>query len=656
MVTLAAAFLWANLESIEDGGPLRIGLHITLWVGMIGLVFAFPNLTRKQGTFLICAAAILVRLAFWQAPVSDDLNRYLWEGSLIWKGENPYATVVDDERWIYLRDDIWKEINHRDRLTAYPPGIEFVMAGASWLWYDLQVFKVVALVGDLWILGILLLLSKDFSRPLRWLGFYAFNPIVLASFAAEAHFDSLMVGALITALLMAHRKRAGWAWFWLGAAIQLKIIAVVMVPYFLVRLGWKHLGPFLGILILPCFYFGEDFWNMLSGFVGFGWAGSFNGGLYEFLKMLGVTDGLIRLLTTALFAMLGLFYGWRALWGREKDLLLTSYVLMGGLIICSSVVHFWYLTWVIPFLVLRPSLSWLVLCLTTSIYFLAWNGVLSGEAWGYHRTWVLLTWLPFFAIFIWENHFLKNRLSTQPFSEAQTIDLVIPVYNAAEHLPSFLKKIQHASPEVQRIIVVDGYSTDDSREIALQFGCEVIQAPLGRGSQIAAGILKGDADLVAIIHSDTIPVDQWVPKLLASARMQTLSPAFALGQRFSGNPGLGLLMVEILNEARVLFSGSVFGDQTLIVRREALDQIGGFPKQPLMEDVEVSWRLMKIGPIHYLGEEWQVSPQKWNGRFHARFQQVISLMIRYRWYRSKGPDTAAEFSERLYQEYYQSKK
>ena len=209
------------------------------------------------------------------------------------------------------------------------------------------------------------------------------------------------------------------------------------------------------------------------------------------------------------------------------------------------------------------------------------------------------------------------------------------------------------------MIAVDGGSSDSSAEIARSQGCKLMVSKRGRGSQIASGIKESSADLIAIIHAiihaDTEPRAGWVPHLISVANNNPQSPAFALGQRFK-RASMGLLIVEMLNEARAMFGGSFFGDQTLIVRREVLENIGGFPSQPLMEDVEVSWRLLERGNITYLGEEWIVSEQKWNGRFVARFRQVISLMISYRWARMKSVTHAAEFSKSLYGEYYPDRK
>ena len=60
-------------------------------------------------------------------------------------------------------------------------------------------------------------------------------------------------------------------------------------------------------------------------------------------------------------------------------------------------------------------------------------------------------------------------------------------------------------------------------------------------------------------------------------------------------------MIEYLNELRTVFLGLSFGDQGQFFRRAAIIAEGGFPKLPLMEDVELSLRLRAAGPVLYLG-------------------------------------------------------
>ena len=658
ILLLAIGWLWSDLEKIEDGGTLRACYHGVAWLGMLAAVFAFPAMSQRRALFLIFGAAILVRIAFWSAPVSDDVNRYLWEGRLYWEGENAYSEVADSEEWSHLRDGYWEAMNHRDRLTAYPPGMELVMAGASWVWYDLRVFKVVAVAGDLWVLGILALLLNWRGKPLRWLGVYAFNPVILASFAAEAHLDSLMVGGLLAAVFFAERKSWSWAWFWLGVAVQMKLMVLVVAPFLFLLAGWRmwwRVWPFLVALVVPSLFFISDLDGLLHGLLGFGGAGAFNGGLFEFLRWLGIPEQVLRPGLMMFFLSVIALYSWRALRGAEDDLGTLSLVALGWLVVCSPVIHFWYLSWLIPLIGLRPQLSWLILSGSMGVYFLAWENDGTVWGWGYPNTWVIWSWLPFFVVLFWENRFLMSRFRAKRWEGDTSLDIVLPIYNAGEGLGDFLNDLQAVSPEVGKIWVVDGGSQDGSVEMAKEAGCEVLTSEKGRGAQIAAGFAQSTAGLVAIIHADTLPQRGWISEVQKVSTNEPKSTGFILGQRFDVS-SLPLLFVEILNEGRAMFGGSAFGDQTMVLRRAVVEAEGGFPEQALMEDVEVSWRLLSAGPLSYLGREWQVSAQKWKGRFGPRFYQVVSLMIRYRWARLKGGRVgAAALCDNLYREYYKGK-
>ena len=677
LVLILVGIFWSQFSRIEEGGALRIWFSAIGWLAMFGTVFSFPNLSRRWGVILILFAAVVVRISFWGAPVSDDVNRYLWEGRLLWMDENPYAMRADDESWAHLRDGYWEDMNTRDRMTAYPPGMELVMAGASWLWYDLKVFKVVALMGDLWVLALLVILSRDYLRPIRWLGFYAFNPIVISSFAVEAHFDSMMVAPMLTALLFATRQRWRGAWFWLGIAVQMKMMALLLVPLLLIgehrratrrllsqplqNFGAYILGvmkggwPFALVLVLPSLIFWEHLGGMFYGLFAFGRDGAFNGGFYELLRLLGVSGGSSRLVGTLLFGVGVTLVFWSVLKGREKDLLTAAFRAFLLLLVFSPIVHFWYLTWVVWFLVLRPSKPLLLLCGTCSVYFLAWVYGETDWGWGYPREVVVATWVPFFMLLAWELRHVCSRSKQKGFPAVQSLSVVVPVYREGPQLPRFLSKLEKVSEGIREVIVVDGAAELDEEKEDLGHGVRLVHSERGRGRQIARGIDETTGDLVVILHADTEPREGWVREVLRAVNKMPEASAFALGQRF-GSRSVGLLGVEMLNESRVVFGSSVFGDQTMMIRRSALEKIGGFPQQPLMEDVEVSLRLNEIGRIEYLGMEWEVSARKWDQNFKGRFWTVIWLMMRYHWTRRRSWEEAAELSEQLFKEYYPSGK
>lgn len=123
------------------------------------------------------------------------------------------------------------------------------------------------------------------------------------------------------------------------------------------------------------------------------------------------------------------------------------------------------------------------------------------------------------------------------------------------------------------------------------------------------------------------------------------------GQRFD-TQSPGTLLIEALNELRVVFGGVAFGDQTMLIRRSALESAGGFPDQPLMEDVEVSMRLATRGDVIYLGREWKISARKWGKNFTKRVILIIRLVASYQFARLRSREHAAEVSKRMYAEYY----
>ena len=190
-LAIGLSAVWGQLPLLDSEPLLRVALFAGLGLLCFPLVLLFPDLDRRRSTMLLVAAAVVLRIVVLPSPVSDDVNRYLWEGRLTLAGENPFSALADDPVWKDYQDDYWESINHRDRPTAYPPGIQWIMAGAVGIAYHPASMKALAVLGDLLTLFLLLKLLGLDRSPARWAGFYAFNPVVLISFAAEAHFDRI---------------------------------------------------------------------------------------------------------------------------------------------------------------------------------------------------------------------------------------------------------------------------------------------------------------------------------------------------------------------------------------------------------------------------------------------------------------------------------
>jgi rSAM/selenodomain-associated transferase 2 len=164
------------------------------------------------------------------------------------------------------------------------------------------------------------------------------------------------------------------------------------------------------------------------------------------------------------------------------------------------------------------------------------------------------------------------------------LSVVIPTLNAAHCLPAALRAVVGAD----QVIVADGGSTDDTRQIAAQAGAIVVAAARGRGTQLARGIAVAGGDWLLLLHADTRLGATW--QAVAAAAMADPSRAgyfrFALD---SADPRARRLEKWVAWRCRAL--GLPYGDQGLLIARSLLERCGGIRTLPLMEDVDVVRRL-----------------------------------------------------------------
>ena len=94
-----------------------------------------------------------------------------------------------------------------------------------------------------------------------------------------------------------------------------------------------------------------------------------------------------------------------------------------------------------------------------------------------------------------------------------------------------------------------------------------------------------------------------------------------------GRPRM-LRVVAALMNLRSRLSGIATGDQAIFVRRDVFEAVGGFPDQPLMEDIELSCRLLRVSRPACLRARVRTSGRRWEQRGVWR---TIALMWRLRW-------------------------
>jgi rSAM/selenodomain-associated transferase 2 len=205
---------------------------------------------------------------------------------------------------------------------------------------------------------------------------------------------------------------------------------------------------------------------------------------------------------------------------------------------------------------------------------------------------------------------------------AKRVSVVIPVLDEAVRIGARLAELA-VMPGIGEVIVVDGGSTDATVEIARAVrGTRVITATRGRGTQMNAGAQAATGDVLLFQHADVVlPVDAaaWVGRALADARV--VAGAFQTRHVPDGE-GSWVIPLLWIADVRSRATHLPYGDQAIFVRREAFLRVGGFPEQPLMEDLELSRRLRRIGRMETVPATVRVSGR----RFLARPLRTMASM------------------------------
>ncbi len=168
------------------------------------------------------------------------------------------------------------------------------------------------------------------------------------------------------------------------------------------------------------------------------------------------------------------------------------------------------------------------------------------------------------------------------------------------NLLSFKKK-----PE---IIIIDGGSNDETINIVKKFNLKIIHSKKGRGEQLNKGGKNANGEILVFLHADTrLPEN-----------------AFELIEKYFENPEtkialfkLGFDSDNILLNFYTRFTSvdsvfTSFGDQAIIIRKEFYYKLGGFPDQPIFEDVELLRKARKITRVIKLPAAVITSARRFN--------------------------------------------
>ncbi|HXZ06320.1 MAG TPA: TIGR04283 family arsenosugar biosynthesis glycosyltransferase [Ktedonobacteraceae bacterium] len=201
--------------------------------------------------------------------------------------------------------------------------------------------------------------------------------------------------------------------------------------------------------------------------------------------------------------------------------------------------------------------------------------------------------------------------------------IIMPVLNEEavleHHLSILAGQIKRYSCE---LLIVDGGSTDQTVDIAQHFG-RVISSQRGRAAQMNSGALAASGETLLFLHADTLLPDDAFDAIERALKTQdVVGGAFRICFNCDQWP---YHLAAFVTNLRSRFGKVFTGDQAYFVRSTCFHAIGGFPDQPLMEDLEIIHRLRKIGKVILLPQYVTTS---------ARRHEKIGLIrtVLFMWY------------------------
>ncbi|MCV6628635.1 MAG: mannosyltransferase [Flavobacteriaceae bacterium] len=400
--------------------------YTLLFIGLLKLV----QFEKWNFKFLFGVGVLFRLVGLFALPnLSQDFYRFIWDGQLFLQGISPYLSspnqlIEQGSISIPNQDLLFDKMGalSASHYSNYPPLHQLVFVLGAWIggssiWRTVIFFKIILLLADVgvWYFGKRLLERLHISAyAIYW---YFLNPMILLEFSGNLHFEGLMLFFLLTGLYCLAINQWKWAAMAIGASISVKLLPLVLLPFFLPFLKMKKSIVFfllVGIVNIVLFlpFYTPDFIAHYLKTIGLWFTKfEFNASLYYIARWIGYqitgynTIHIIGKYTPWLVIALVMWFAWAKSNVHISKLLQNMLWFLSSYFFISTTVHPWYLS------------SLLILTIFTGYRFvLVWT---FGVVWSYmaysdpsfaEAPWALwIEYLPVFLFLIYEL-VVKNRL------------------------------------------------------------------------------------------------------------------------------------------------------------------------------------------------------------------------------------------------------
>ena len=196
-------------------------------------------------------------------------------------------------------------------------------------------------------------------------------------------------------------------------------------------------------------------------------------------------------------------------------------------------------------------------------------------------------------------------------TDSRKISVVIPVKNGEDTIGDCLAAVFSQTLPPLEVIVVDGYSTDRTFEVASKFPVKFIYEDYGTvGGARQVGLENAKGEYVAFTDADCIPERDWLENLVKAFEDGYVGVGGGIkhiGKRLWGN-SMAFIMDTFLGSGNSV-QGRLFRNKRVVksisgcnslYRKKDLMEVGGFNVNlSINEDTELNTRLSRFGNLLY---------------------------------------------------------
>jgi len=203
--------------------------------------FSYFFLLQEKGNWkYLFAVGLFARVSlFFSLPIlSDDIYRFIWDGTLLKEGIHPFAELPSyylEHPTNGLNQALYDQLNSPNYFTIYPPLNQVlfwlsVQFDKGWL-FSANILRSVLLLADVGSFFLLRRLLKEYRRDHNLAFWYFLNPLVILEVTGNLHFEGLVVFFVLLGLLGYQIKNNLAATGGFGLAIGTKLLPIIYLPY-----------------------------------------------------------------------------------------------------------------------------------------------------------------------------------------------------------------------------------------------------------------------------------------------------------------------------------------------------------------------------------------------------------------------------------------